>query len=56
MIAVERLDSLSHCVQEAPSERKIDNTLPNWPQQGRIEFRNVYMRYRDSTDVVLHDI
>ena len=31
----------------------MDNS---WPQEGRVEFRNVNLKYRPNTDLVLHDL
>ena len=29
---------------------------PDWPESGRIEFENVYLKYRPTTEVVLKDL
>ena len=29
---------------------------PNWPSKGKLEFRNVTMKYRPNTETVLNDI
>ncbi len=29
---------------------------PNWPESGRVEFENVYLKYRPTTEVVLKDL
>jgi len=53
MIAVERLEYLIHLEGEAPRIRHTDATLTNWPSKGHIIFRDVSMRYRDNTPIVL---
>ena len=37
-------------------KKKIDETLINWPQEGKIEFINFSARYRPDTDIVLKKI
>lgn len=29
---------------------------PHWPETGNVEFQNVYLKYRPTTDLVLHDL
>lgn len=29
---------------------------PDWPQQGEIEFKDVFLKYRPTTEVVLNDL
>ena len=31
-------------------------TRPNWPESGRVEFRDVLMRYRPDTETVLNGL
>ncbi|KAJ2777997.1 ATP-binding cassette glutathione S-conjugate transporter ycf1, partial [Coemansia interrupta] len=39
--------------QEAPHSIKETRPSSSWPQQGKIEFRDYHMRYRDELDTVL---
>jgi ABC-type multidrug transport system fused ATPase/permease subunit len=53
MISVERVQQYCEIVSEAPSETERDRMLPpNFPN-GRIEFKNVQMRYRPNLPLVL---
>ncbi|KAG0348379.1 hypothetical protein BG005_011567 [Podila minutissima] len=55
LVAVERVDEYALKNPEAPAE--TDAKLPeNWPQAGRIEFRNYSTRYRQGLDLVVKDI
>ncbi|KAF9303738.1 CD9 antigen, partial [Podila horticola] len=55
LVAVERVDEYALKNPEAPAE--TDVKLPeNWPQAGRIEFRNYSTRYRQGLDLVVKDI
>lgn len=58
MISVERTDTLSKTPGEAPRIRNKDDLLRanNWPQRGEIEFKDLMMRYRDDTDIVLKGV
>ena len=54
MMQVQRILNL----KGVPSE-KIDCEKPkdpNWPSKGKLEFKNVTMRYRPNTDIVLNDV
>ena len=42
--------------QEPPHEVPDNKPHPEWPQNGAIEFRDVYMRYRPNLPNVLHGI
>jgi ABC-type multidrug transport system fused ATPase/permease subunit len=57
MTSVERLVS---CAEDTPQEAaaKIENQFlpPDWPTEGVIEFRNVYMKYKTSEHPVLKDL
>lgn len=56
IVAVERLKEYSETEKEAPW--RIQETAPpsNWPQTGRVEFRNFGLRYRQDLDLVLKNI
>ncbi|KAG0344609.1 hypothetical protein BG004_004331 [Podila humilis] len=55
LVAVERVDEYALKNPEAPAETDIK--MPeNWPQEGRIEFRNYSTRYRQGLDLVVKDI
>lgn len=34
----------------------LANERKTWPERGELEFKNVFMRYRDNTDLVLKDL
>jgi len=42
--------------QEAPHEIPEHKPPPNWPQTGKIDFKEVSMRYRPGLPNVLHGI
>ena len=42
--------------QEAPHETPEHKPPPNWPQRGKIDFKEVSMRYRPGLPNVLHGI
>ena len=54
MVQVQRVFNL----QEAPQEKLAGTEKPaeSWPQQGKIEFKDVELRYRPNTDVVLRKL
>ncbi|XP_053413290.1 multidrug resistance-associated protein 1 isoform X3 [Nycticebus coucang] len=56
IVAVERLKEYSETEKEAPWQ--IQETAPpsTWPQEGRVEFRNYSLRYREDLDLVLKHI
>ncbi|KAF9359122.1 hypothetical protein BGX34_008531 [Mortierella sp. NVP85] len=55
LVAVERVDEYANKNPEAPAE--TDAKLPeNWPNQGRVEFRNYSTRYREGLDLVIKNI
>ncbi|XP_033614348.1 multidrug resistance-associated protein 1 isoform X1 [Fukomys damarensis] len=56
IVAVERLKEYSETEKEAPWQ--IQETAPpsNWPQVGRVEFRDYSLRYREDLDLVLKHI
>ncbi|KAF9909398.1 hypothetical protein BX616_011195 [Lobosporangium transversale] len=55
LVAVERVDEYANKNPEAPAE--TDVVLPeNWPNEGRVEFRNYSTRYREGLDLVIKNI
>ncbi len=40
--------------QEAPAV--MENQPEDWPQSGKIEFKNYSVRYRPDTEIVLRDL
>jgi len=44
--------------QSEPPEEKKDFFMerPEWPESGRVEFENVFLKYRPNTEVVLKDL
>ena len=51
MVSFDRCLKITEIVQEA--EQRKDTTPENWPLQGKIEFRDLSLRYRPETDLVL---
>ena len=46
-------------ILDVPQERVFEGKDPlamrtEWPESGRLEFKNVSLRYRPNTEVVLH--
>ncbi|KAK0179174.1 hypothetical protein PV327_007989 [Microctonus hyperodae] len=56
IVAVERVKEYADTPQEAPWE--IPETTPekNWPAEGKVEFRDFKVRYREGLDLVLHGL
>ncbi|KAF9942250.1 hypothetical protein BGZ67_002583 [Mortierella alpina] len=55
LVAVERVDEYASKNPEAPAETEVQ--LPeNWPQAGRVEFKNYSTRYREGLDLVIKNI
>lgn len=55
IVAVERIKEYGETKQEAAWEN--NQTLPvNWPESGRVEFRDFQVRYREGLDLVLRGI
>jgi len=55
MVSVQRLIDLEEIEQEAQGQPKVVEAmkLKEWPSKGHVIFRNVHMRYRPNTDLVL---
>ena len=57
LVSVERVDEYLNKNSESPQEVDEDSKLPeNWPQEGRVEFRNYSTRYRQGLDLVIKNI
>ncbi|XP_042554225.1 multidrug resistance-associated protein 1 isoform X2 [Dipodomys spectabilis] len=56
IVAVERLKEYSETEKEAPWQIRETAPPSNWPQEGRVEFRDYCLRYRDDLDMVLKHI
>ncbi|KAG0270862.1 hypothetical protein BGZ95_001422 [Linnemannia exigua] len=55
LISVERVLEYSHKPTEAPVKTGVQ--LPeNWPQQGRVVFKNYSTRYREGLDLVIKNV
>ncbi|KQS70504.1 multidrug resistance-associated protein 1 isoform X8 [Drosophila erecta] len=57
IVSVERIKEYGETKQEAPWELEQDKNKPkNWPQEGRVEFQNFQVRYREGLDLVLRGV
>ncbi|XP_063229527.1 ATP-binding cassette sub-family C member 3-like [Bacillus rossius redtenbacheri] len=56
IVAVERIKEYSEFRQEAPWVVESDKVPDNWPSEGRVEFHDYQVRYREGLDLVLHGI
>ena len=56
--SLESCEAYTHVVQEAPLVLKSDKSLKkkNFPQTGKIEFRNFSVKYRPDTKIVLKNV
>ncbi|KAG0223993.1 Multidrug resistance-associated protein 1 [Mortierella sp. GBA43] len=55
-VSVERIQEYSNLPTEAPLDCPRDNQLPqNWPQHGRIVFKDFSARYREGLDLCIRD-
>ena len=56
--SLESCEAYTHVVQEAPLVKKLDRVLKanNFPQTGKIEFRNFSVKYRPDTKIVLKNL
>ncbi|KAG0355479.1 hypothetical protein BGZ54_001133 [Gamsiella multidivaricata] len=55
LVAVERVDEYANKNPEAPTVTDV-NLPENWPNAGRVEFRNYSTRYREGLDLVIKNI
>lgn len=56
IVAVERIKEYGETKQEAPWELPVSNLTKTWPENGRVEFKNFEVRYRDGLDLVLRGL
>ena len=57
MISMERVHQLTAVESEAPMDLPTDQTdLANWPQSGQITFKDVSVRYRPTSPVILKGV
>jgi ABC-type multidrug transport system fused ATPase/permease subunit len=56
MICFERCLEYTKIQSEASKKLNIDNTLKNWPKEGKIEFINFSTKYRPDTEIVLSNL
>ncbi|XP_032595386.1 multidrug resistance-associated protein 1 isoform X4 [Drosophila grimshawi] len=57
IVSVERIKEYGETKQEAPWELESDKQKPkNWPADGRVEFQNFQVRYREGLDLVLRGV
>ncbi|KAK3809474.1 MAG: protein MRP-1, isoform d [Benniella sp.] len=55
-VSVERIQEYTRLPIEAPQECPLDKQLPeNWPQHGKITFRNFSARYREGLDLCIRN-
>ncbi|KAJ4951568.1 hypothetical protein NE237_028400 [Protea cynaroides] len=56
IISVERLNQYMHIPSEAPEAIQENRPPPTWPGAGKVEIRNLQIRYRPDTPLVLSGI
>ncbi|CAH1406918.1 unnamed protein product [Nezara viridula] len=56
IVAVERIEEYSNTPQEAPWDLTTNNATTDWPQEGKVEFVDYTVRYREGLDLVLKGI
>lgn len=57
IVSVERIKEYGETKQEAPWELEEDKKQPqNWPMNGKVEFRDFQVRYREGLDLVLRGV
>lgn len=56
IVAVERIKEYGETKQEAAWELPNSNLPRDWPEQGRVEFQDFQVRYREGLDLVLKGI
>ncbi|XP_014278688.1 multidrug resistance-associated protein 1 [Halyomorpha halys] len=56
IVAVERIEEYSNISQEAPWNLTTSTVTAEWPQEGKVEFVDYTVRYREGLDLVLKGI
>ncbi|KAL3653593.1 Multidrug resistance-associated protein 7 [Castilleja foliolosa] len=56
IISVERLDQYMHIPSEAPEVIKENRPPASWPIEGKVEIRDLQIKYRQDAPLVLHGI
>ncbi|KAG7491793.1 hypothetical protein MATL_G00007720 [Megalops atlanticus] len=56
IVAVERVKEYSETQTEAPWEIEDKKPSPEWPAQGKVEFHDYSVRYREGLDLVLKNL
>lgn len=56
IVAVERIKEYGETKQEAPWVLENSKLSPDWPEQGRVQFTDFKVRYREGLDLVLRGI
>lgn len=56
MVAVERIKEYAETKQEAAWEKPNVVVSKNWPENGKVEFKNFDVRYRDGLDLALRNV
>ena len=56
IICVERIRQMSSLHPEAPQVVEAHRPPPSWPSQGRLEFRELSVRYREGMPLVLRSL
>ncbi|KAG9350266.1 hypothetical protein JZ751_026620, partial [Albula glossodonta] len=56
IVAVERVKEYSETQTEAPWEIEDKKPPPEWPAQGKVEFHDYSVRYREGLDLVLKNL
>ncbi|XP_024120755.1 canalicular multispecific organic anion transporter 2 isoform X3 [Oryzias melastigma] len=56
IVAVERVKEYSETKPEAPWEVEDKKPPPEWPMEGKVEFQDYSVRYREGLDLVLRSI
>ncbi|XP_035260765.1 canalicular multispecific organic anion transporter 2 isoform X2 [Anguilla anguilla] len=56
IVAVERVKEYSETQTEAPWEIEDKKPPPEWPTQGKVEFHDYSVRYREGLDLVLKNL
>jgi ATP-binding cassette subfamily C (CFTR/MRP) protein 1 len=56
MVSIERCLKFTDIPEEKPNHLPNDNRLASWPSEGKIEFRDYFVKYRPETETVLKNL